>query len=298
MADPNAPFAQGIIAGMLRLGKIKPEQLVTPGMYDPALDWQGQNQALGQTFVRGDYDMGNARRNEGLYGGDFTYQGQQFHLPGSLADIDRMAGESITDLDTRQARGDEDYHTAIDNLQRQYTRLGSQQATGIRRSGLGQGALAQAMGKRTANQAIDRQPIEQSWRRLTEDVTRDKDRVHTGQTNARGSALYGAMTGQQDADTGMDRANSADTLFQNQLGSAKVQSAQQLGALPVLPTPTFGDAPKPVTTAGQVGGFKRMGIPGATPVHQTPTGPYFTQPAVGGGVWHIYPDGRKVKVPA
>jgi len=266
----NDLFAQALTGAALRKGVIKTSDLVQPGMYDPSLDFQQQNENLGFGFSQQDYNLGNARRSEGLYGGSFTYTDpvtgnvSNFSTPGALGDIDRQAGESLADIAQRRQRGEEDTNTALENIARRYNQLGSQQATGFRQAGLGRGALAQALGKRKANQALDEAPVRTSWRRLVEDTDKASSRVGEAQTRAKGSALYGAMTGQQDADTTMGRATSANTLFNTQLGTAKVNSAQAMGTLPNLPAPSYTPAHNVNANFGQAlvdAYYRRMGIP-------------------------------------
>jgi hypothetical protein len=69
---------------------------------------------------------------------------------------------------------------------------------------------------------------DEGWRRYVQDYG-----------ESRNSLIGQAAQGQSTLDTGLGRANENQGLFTKQLGEAKVQSAQGLGTLPELPTPSF-----------------------------------------------------------
>lgn len=281
----NTTFGSALVAAALRKNLVKPTDLVKPGMYDPALDWQGQNENQGFLQTTQDATLGGSRLHEQLFGGQGFYadpvtgQRTDYNNPGALADALRVR-------DTTLGRGQEDFNTATNDLQRSYQRLGASQGGAARQAGVAHGgALQAALKARQGNQSHDQSALDTSWRRLADDTNQNYN-------TQRGNLLSQAAQGQQDIDTGLSRAGAANTLFNQQLGEAKVGSAQQMGTLPDLPTPNMKTG-----RASQVPEFVRMGIPGTTPVHVGKEGMFFTQPAVGGGMWHIYANGRRVRVP-
>lgn len=88
----------------------------------------------------------------------------------------------------------------------------------------------------------------------------------------------------------------------NQQMVENVPQRQDAGPQPGQPTapgapaaPAAPAAPQP-TKASHVAVFRQMGIPGNTPVGHSERGPYFEQPAAGGGTWHIYGPNPKDRV--
>lgn len=285
----NQPASSGLLAAALRKGVIKTSDLVKPGMYDPNLDFTGQTQGLGFFQQYGvdptdpsannpgsAYNVGTAHINEGLSGGSGSYRDPQtgqtlnYTVPGTLAE-----------LGNAKSNAHADYLTQTGNVQRGYQNLASSQAGRAEAAGVAHGgALEQALAKRTANQGRDQGALDESWRRYV-----------TGNDLAVNKAIGGAAQGQQTLDTGLGNAQASNTLFKNQLGTAKVASAQGMGNLPDLPTPDMAGG-----TAGQSQAFGQAGIPSATKTHIGPLGTFVEQPAVGGGVWHIYENGRRVRI--
>lgn len=224
MANINTTFGNALVAAALRKGMVKPTDLLQPGMYDPALDWQGQNQNLGYSQSTQDTALGGSRLHESVFGGQGFYadpvtgQRTDYSTPGGLAEL---AGA--------RARGQEDYNTATQNLGRNYQNLGTQQAGAARAAGVSQGgALHQALQKRQANQGREQGALDTSWRRLVDDNELSRNKL-----------LGQAAQGQQNLDIGASRAGAGNTLFNQQLGEAKVGSAQGMGTLPELPVPSF-----------------------------------------------------------
>lgn len=273
----NQGGSSGLVAAALRKGLVKPDALLKPGMYDPNLDFTGQTQGLsfrqqfGQntdpsdvaTYNPGsDYNLGGSRTHEGVFGGPGRYvdpvtgQSTDYSTPGALAEL-------LHTRDTTLQRGGEDYNTATQNLQRNYRNLGVSQGERARAQGVSHGgALAQALRKRTENQGRDQSGLDTSWRRLSDDTNYQYD---TG----RGRVLSGASQQQGDLDRGLGQATEQNTLFGQQLGTAKVTSAQQMGTLPDLPAPDFSPtrasavakANRPATNALAAAYYKRLGLP-------------------------------------
>jgi hypothetical protein len=122
MASINQNFAQGLLAAALRKGLVKTQDILTPGMYDPNLDFQQQNQALGfrQQFGQStdpsnletynpcsDYNVQGSRIHEGLLGGSGSYLDP---VTGQRTDYSTQG--SLADLLTNKNRAEADYGTA------------------------------------------------------------------------------------------------------------------------------------------------------------------------------------------
>jgi hypothetical protein len=219
---------------------------VKPGMYDPSLDWQGQTENQGFGFSQDDI-------HSGLYGQSGTYVDpktgarEDFSTPGLLQQL-------TTRKDTALQRGQEDYNTQTADLGRNYQRLGTSQGERARAAGVAEGgSLAQALQKRTANQAHDQAGIDTSWRRFQDDTNTDYN-------TRRNDALAGAYTG-------TTRGEAAHTLFGQQLGGAKVQSAQQMGTLPTAPPP--GMIPS-LATVLRTGSLVGTGLDANSPIYRKP----------------------------
>lgn len=282
----NKGGSSALVAAALRKGQVKTSDLVQPGMYDPALDWQAQNEALGFSQQYGtepgnlnpgsDYNVQGSRLHEKVFGGSGSYvdpvtgQRTDYSTPGGLAE-----------LATQRQRGQENYNIATSDLQRNYQRLGTQQAGATRAAGAaGGGALHQALLKRQGNQAHDQSGLDASWRRMVDD-----------NELARNNLLADAGQAQGKLDRGLSDATSSHGLFNQQLGEGRVQSAQQLGTLPDLPTPDMTHG-----TAGSSQAFRQMGVPSTARTFIGDQGTFIKQPAVGGGFWHIYENGKRVRV--
>lgn len=165
-----------------------------PGSYDPNLDAElaatqrgfvdttsdveraggraSNDYAIGQGDIGRQRDQGLAdllrRRTRGAE--DFAAQGQ---------DLQRGYGRSLADLLTSRARAGEDYGRSVAGLQRSYSQLGDTQRQRAQQSGTARGgALAQALAKRTANQAWDRAPIDQGYQRFGADSAQRQGRLN------------------------------------------------------------------------------------------------------------------------
>lgn len=216
---------------------LDPARLLKPGMYDPALDWQGQGESLGfrqlygqntdpsntDTYNPGSaYNISGQRTHDTVFGGQGSYvdpttgQRTDYSTPGGLAELMQS-----------KDRGQQDYNTSTQGVQRNYRNLGLQQAGSARAAGVsGGGSLQQAMQKRAENQGIQQGALDTNWRRFVEnnDLSRNK-------------FLQGAGQQQDDLTTSLGNATQNKALFGHQLDSAKVQSAQQMGTLPEMPAP-------------------------------------------------------------
>ena len=231
---------------------------VKPGMYDPSIDMQGAQEQLGASYTLGSKAVGLPGSDPGdihtgLYGQSGTYvdpatgQQEQFSTPGLLAALQQRH-------DTALQRGQEDYNTSTGNLQRNYQNLGVSQAERARAAGVAEGgSLAQALQKRTANQARDQSGLDTNWRRFQDDTN---NQYNTDRNNALAQAF-----------TQSTRGIGAHELFQSQLGDAKLQSAQQLGTLPTAPPP--GTVPT-LNSFLRTGSLVGSGLDANSPIYRRP----------------------------
>lgn len=169
-----------------------------PGYYDPSLDAQqgaanrglldttqdvgaanlrdtvdyglGRD-AIGRGFTRGTEDLGTQR--------DAVTRGYD----RNVSDLNQGADRGLADLRTSAARGTEDHQSAIAGLLRRYGQLADSQRQQQGRAGVVRGgAMLQAAAKRQANQALDQQPLDQSFQRFTADNQQAQGRVGEDRT--------------------------------------------------------------------------------------------------------------------
>lgn len=163
------------------------------GTYDPSID------ATERAAVRGYGDLSRDTRRAGTraqndfnigledigrvrdYGiADLTRTGAR-----TGEDIAQQGGEiaqnyerGFADIGQQRTRATEDHSSALANLQRRYQLLGNSQSQAANAAGLGRGgALQQALRKRTANQALDQQPIDQGFNRQIDDLKTAETRL-------------------------------------------------------------------------------------------------------------------------
>jgi hypothetical protein len=86
---------------------------------------------------------------------------------------------NLSDLLQARARGEQDYGTNVAGLQRNYRQLGDAQGEAQRKAGamVGSGAALQSARKRTANEAIDRAPIDTAYQRFVADSQTGEGRL-------------------------------------------------------------------------------------------------------------------------
>jgi hypothetical protein len=178
-----------------------------PGTYDPAIDAQVRAAQRGYGDLGQDYTVGKTRAQDDY----LTATGyDQADYQNALGDLTQTHDRSLSDLLLGRSRGTEDYNASIAGLDRSYQRLGGRQAQSAAAAGVsGGGALAQALAKRTANEAIDRAPIDTNYNHFLSDSQTQEGRVN------------------QDFTTGSSR-------LQDQLN-------RQLGALSLGLDRTYGD---------------------------------------------------------
>lgn len=138
-----------------------------PGSYDPTLDASYDSADRGFRYGLQDTGTADLRGAE-----DYGFNRDQ---------IVRQRDQTLADMLTAHTREGQDYTTSIGNLQRGYERLGDSQAQNAQAAGVaGGGALAQALQKRTDNQAIDRAPIDTGHTRAQENYDLGVKRTNEG----------------------------------------------------------------------------------------------------------------------
>lgn len=207
-----------------------------PGTYDPAIDAQvGQSdrglQDLLSAYIANygepgtqlggrageDFQTGqaNIQRNLG-YGLADVNQGAD----RSLADLQRSSGRSLADLLTNRGRAGQDYASNVEGLHRNFAQLGEAQTQAARAAGVQRGgALAQALAKRQANEAIDRKPMDTGFARFNQDSQLQQGRL--GEDTALGTSRIG-----EDRTTGLSRLNAGATADLSSLRTGYVRGAE------------------------------------------------------------------------
>lgn len=152
-----------------RRGGFKPFKAPTnppPGTYDPAIDAQVRASGRGLGDLEQDYNVNKTRAQD-----DYLT---------ATGDLTTSHDRSLADLIAARTRGTDDYHSSLAALDRNYAILGNNQKQGANASGVLHGsALVQALHKRQANEAIDRQPIDTNYNRFIADSTTAEGRINS-----------------------------------------------------------------------------------------------------------------------
>lgn len=172
------------------------DALSLPGV-DPAITYSAADANLGLGYANQDYNT--------QYGGFQTGPDGQPVRPTDLSTASRALQDYFRNFD----RTNQDYGTQTADLNRSYTNLGENQLQSINAAGeLGGGALAQALAKRTANQAHDQSALDTAHTRTLADL------------------LTGTTRAATDAYTGLQRQVGENSLYQ---GTLQQQAALQAG---------------------------------------------------------------------
>lgn len=228
-----------------QMGKPYPKQTTAPpGTYDPALDAQGENAALGLTWAGQDYGLGRERlTNDYNLGKARLGEDRDFSLSGLLLGKNR----GLEDIGTSRSRLNEDWDIATKDLGRQFSELADSQTANARAAGVaGGGALAQSLMKRQADQSREQGRLDlgrdrglfdlgRSETRLGEDYDRNVGRTNTLYDRQGVDLDTGYARGTADMDTLYGRQQVQGGMFQNQLNSQKIFQAQQGNMLPGKP---------------------------------------------------------------
>lgn len=267
-------YGKGTAAGLTGLlaELAKRRQIQTsppPGTYDPAIDAQvGQaNRGLGDLlsdYVRDYGEPGTALG--GRAGEDYATgkAGVQRSLDWGNEDIGTTADRSLADLQRNRARAGEDYNSNVEGLHRNYAQLGSAQTQTARAAGVQRGgALAQALTKRTSNEALDRKPIDTSFARFGQDSAQAEGRLGEDRTRATNRLALGAATdfkaldtsllrGTEDAATQLARGGRENAAFGLDANAQRFYQANIPLPLPAeTPVPKKKKKPASSTTAGR-----------------------------------------------
>lgn len=200
-----------------------------PGTYDPAIDAQvGQaNRGLGDllsSYIRDYGEPGTALG--GRAGEDYATgkEGIQRGFDYGVADVNKSSGRALTDLLTNRDRAGADYKTGVEGLHRNFAELGAAQTQTARAAGVQRGgALSQALAKRTANEAIARQPMDTGFQRFGQDSQLQQGRIGDDREQALNRLQAGAKTDFAALDRGLLRGTE-DAAFQ--LGTAGRENTQ------------------------------------------------------------------------
>jgi hypothetical protein len=221
--------------------------IVPTNTYDPGLD------ATSGQVTRGLQNLVGLAPNAdtGDYGGTTGRD-----VGRTSRDLIEQTGYLDTDFETNKARTGEDFNTAIANLQRNYKNLGDTQNAGIRKAGVaGGGAIQQAMDKRTANQALDKAPIDTAYKRATDDLETGHTRGVGALTTTAGRTLddlkdYAYQQILEAGSTQADIQAAKEAQFQQMYPGAKLPRA--VGATRTT-APSITAAPGVAATPGTTG---------------------------------------------
>lgn len=227
-----------------------------PGKYDPAIDAQVAQTGRGLQDLLSDYvrDYGEPGTALGGRTGEDYGLGKQrafTSLSQGLQDVGRGSEQSLADLLTARTRAGEDYASNIAGVQRGFAQLGAQQGQAARAAGVQRGgALAQALAKRTSNEAIARAPIDTGYQRFGEDSALAESRLGENQrlaeqrlwqgaTDTRGALDRGYLRAGEDAATQLARAGREAAQFGLDANAQRLYQANT-----ILPGPPKPVAPK------------------------------------------------------
>jgi hypothetical protein len=195
-----------------------------PGTYDPSIDAQVRASGRGYGDLQQDYNVGKTRAQD-----DYLT---------NTGDLTTSRDRSLADLLAARTRGTEDYTANIATLDRNYQNLGNTQGGTITQAGGGTfqgGVLAQALQKRTANEAIDRAPIDTNYNRFLADSQTQEGRIGQDYNENLGKlslALDRAYGDQGDQTIGLARAGRENTFLGTDATAARFAQAQQTGYIP------------------------------------------------------------------
>lgn len=209
-----------------------------PGYYDPALDSQERAGGRGLAQLLGDLQTQGER-------------GQTSH-GWSLADLLRGKTRGDEDIATSRGREGEDYGTAIQNLTRNFRRLGETQTQSAVAAGVeGGSALDRSAAQRAENQAIERAPIDTGHTRSLADLMRSQTRLGEDYNTGveRENQQYG--WGVSDRASQGQRATDENTFFGQDVNAQRLfQSGQAGWTAPQLATAPAKPKAKAKTPAG------------------------------------------------
>lgn len=223
-----------------------------PGTYDPSIDYEEGKATRGYDNLVSDIGEGGTQR--GRLTDDYNI---------GLAGIKTQHDRTLSDLLTARTRGQQDYDLNITNLQRGFQNLATQQAGQQRKTGtaLG-GASQQAAEKRAANEKLQRQPIDDAYKRFTDDSAlaekRNEEDYGAQGTQAKSLSL-GYDRGTADLTEQLRRAGIEQTAFEKANAAARQFQASQLGYTDIgteTPSKVAGTGGVQMTTLTAAPGLK------------------------------------------
>ena len=170
-----------------------PGQKPPSGTYDPTLDanLRGAQRGFGDLTLDTERDNTRALNDYGI---------AQHGIRSALHSV-------LTSNEISKNRLNEDTKRATADLGRQYQQQGQGQAQAAQAAGaVGGGALAQALLKRTANQARDQQGIDQRQQRGLSDLMRSSDQAQYAANDQLGALKLAYDRGVEDRGTALTRA--------------------------------------------------------------------------------------------
>ncbi len=206
-----------------------PAQKPPSGTYDPTLDanLRGAQRGFGDLTDDKQRDDTRALNDYGI---------AQHQIRGSLQ-------QALNDVFTSRTRAQENYATATQGLQRQYTQQGQAQAQGAQAAGVvGGGALAQALLKRTQNQAIDQKGLDTQQQRTLSDLMQSEDRAKYAANDQQAALKLGFDRGVEDRSTTFQRAGRELTSFGTDTAEQRAFQAGQTGWVNQSPANEFRSA--------------------------------------------------------
>lgn len=141
----------------------------------------------------------------------------------NVDDVNRSYGRNLADLLTSRTRGTENYNADVQTLGRNYVRLGQGQGQGAAAAGVSAGgALAQALAKRTENEAIDRKPIDTNYSRFMADSNLTESRLGEDKTTSLGRLA-------EDRTVGLGQLDTAQTRLGEDIATGRQRLTDQYG---------------------------------------------------------------------
>lgn len=181
-----------------------------PGTYDPGLDSSLGQANRGLRDILADIGEGGTQRVRaeddyavGLGGIQQRRDRNTEDYNTGKTDVETGYNRNLSDLLQARTRGTDDYGTNISTLQRNFANLGTAQGEAQRKAGAmaGSGAAMQAARKRTANEAIERAPIDTAYQRFMADSNTTQGRLGEDKTRSLSGLLTAYTRGDQDLTT-------------------------------------------------------------------------------------------------
>lgn len=193
-----------------------PPTMPPPGTYDPSLDAQLGAANRGYGDLQSQTGVDNQRAQD-----DFNLQSGHLH---------DLLNNNLADLLTGRNRTHDAYEQGLANLDHNYAQLGDQQLQQTNAmGGLEGGALQQALAKRMANEARDRQPMDTAEQQSAVDYGTNVDRANAGYNYDVGNLGLGLSRGNEDRANTLGIAGRENAQFGKDIGAQRWFQATQAG---------------------------------------------------------------------